>query len=100
MRPNCDRLTQMWYALVCTGLVGLMREGPLKWWLAKGVLLSMFRIMSRSFSLVVTYHNPHNKAKSDGFCVANHTTPIDCAVLACDGCYSFVSFLPQLFVIC
>ncbi|KRZ70579.1 Glycerol-3-phosphate acyltransferase 4, partial [Trichinella papuae] len=32
----------------------------------------------------------HNLAKPGGICVANHTSPIDALVLACDNCYAFV----------
>ena len=32
-----------------------------------------------------------NKARGGGTCVANHTSPIDAIMLACDGNYSFVS---------
>ncbi|CAL1261512.1 unnamed protein product [Larinioides sclopetarius] len=31
-----------------------------------------------------------NKAKGGGICVANHTSPIDVVILACDNCYALV----------
>ena len=85
------RCPQTGYVLVGTLGIGHLPDGRIKQWLANCVFLSMFRIMGRVFSNVVSYHNLHNRPKSDGICVANHTSPIDCIVLAQDGCYSFVS---------
>ena len=34
--------------------------------------------------------NRENMAKGGGICVANHTSPIDVLILACDNCYSMV----------
>ena len=53
--------------------------------------LTCFRILSRSFSGVVTFHNKQHRPKSDGICVANHTTPIDVVVLSCDRSYALVT---------
>jgi len=52
--------------------------------------LTCFRILSRSFSGVVRFHNEQFRPKSDGICVANHTTPIDVVVLSCDRSYALV----------
>ena len=41
------------------------------------------------YSLYFQYRQ--NKARGGGTCVANHTSPIDAIMLACDGNYSFVS---------
>ena len=38
---------------------------------------------------MITYHNPENMPK-DGICVANHTSPIDVLILACDNAYALV----------
>ncbi|XP_069938951.1 glycerol-3-phosphate acyltransferase 3 isoform X3 [Cherax quadricarinatus] len=73
-----------------TYIVGLIPDGPLKRQISRCIFLSSFRLISRGFSGVFTYHNSHNRPRSDGICVANHTTPIDCVVLACDNCYSYV----------
>ena len=53
--------------------------------------LTCFRILSRSFSGVVRFHNEQFRPKSDGICVANHTTPIDVVVLSCDRSYALVT---------
>ncbi|XP_071538151.1 glycerol-3-phosphate acyltransferase 4 isoform X5 [Panulirus ornatus] len=73
-----------------TIIVGLFPDGALKRWMSRCIFLTSFRIIIRSFSGVITFHNCHNRAYSDGICVANHTTPVDVAVLACDNCYSYV----------
>ncbi|KAA0202377.1 hypothetical protein HAZT_HAZT010899 [Hyalella azteca] len=79
------------YLVLGCAVIGQMPDGRIKRWLANCMFLSMFRIMARGFSNVVYYHNTHNRPRSDGICVANHTSPIDCIVLAQDGCFSFVS---------
>ena len=57
-----------------------------------------FRIIARALSNVVTIHNPENKPKTSGFCVANHTSPIDVAILSADCTFSLVRlyFYPTL----
>ncbi|XP_066278090.1 glycerol-3-phosphate acyltransferase 4-like isoform X5 [Branchiostoma lanceolatum] len=57
---------------------------------SKYVSLMCYRILARAFSAVVTYHNKENRAKGGGICVANHTSPIDVIILACDACYAMV----------
>ena len=49
-----------------------------------------FRILARGVSAVVTFHNRENMAKGGGLCVANHTSPIDAILLACDRNYALV----------
>ncbi|KAG7153297.1 Glycerol-3-phosphate acyltransferase 4-like 2 [Homarus americanus] len=73
-----------------TLIVGLFPDGALKRLMSKYLFLVCFRVISRGFSGVITYHNCHNKPRSDGICAANHTTPVDCVVLACDNCYSYM----------
>ncbi|XP_055917842.1 glycerol-3-phosphate acyltransferase 3 isoform X1 [Eupeodes corollae] len=52
-----------------------------------------FRIFARSLSTVITVHNEQYKPKKAGFCVANHTSPIDIAVLSTDCTFSLVIWL-------
>ncbi|XP_055602336.1 glycerol-3-phosphate acyltransferase 3 isoform X1 [Uranotaenia lowii] len=49
-----------------------------------------FRIICRSISAVINFHNKEYKPKNCGFCVANHTTPIDIAILSTDNTYSLI----------
>merc|ERR1719219_3246907 len=48
-----------------------------------------FQILGGVLSAVITYHNSENKPKR-GICVANHTSPIDVVVLACDNAYALI----------
>ncbi|XP_049788972.1 glycerol-3-phosphate acyltransferase 3 isoform X2 [Schistocerca nitens] len=78
----------MWLT-ACTAVVGYVPEGPFKRWLNHRVSIMCFGVLSSALSSVITYHNPENRPKS-GICVANHTSPIDVLVLACDNCYALI----------
>lgn len=52
--------------------------------------VTCYRIMSRAFSAIITYHNKENRAKGGGICVANHTSPIDIIILGTDNTYAMV----------
>ncbi|XP_026318333.1 glycerol-3-phosphate acyltransferase 4 isoform X5 [Hyposmocoma kahamanoa] len=79
----------VWWLLVCTACVGTLPDGPFKQKINYGVSIMCFNFLSRCLSMVITYHNTHNKPKN-GICVANHTSPIDALVLMCDNCYSLI----------
>ncbi|KDR13114.1 hypothetical protein L798_13043, partial [Zootermopsis nevadensis] len=83
---NC--LQVMWLT-ICTGIVGYVPEGKFKRWLNYHVSIMCFGVLSSALSAVITYHNPENRPKC-GICVANHTSPIDVLVLACDNCYALI----------
>ncbi|XP_063216201.1 glycerol-3-phosphate acyltransferase 3 isoform X2 [Bacillus rossius redtenbacheri] len=78
----------MWLT-VCTGIVGYVPDGVFKRWLNRLVSIMCFGVLSSALSAVITYHNPENRPKC-GICVANHTSPIDVLVLACDNCYALI----------
>ena len=42
------------------------------------------------FSAIVTYHNEEYRPRSNGICVANHTSPIDVVILSCNSTFSLV----------
>ncbi|XP_045581785.1 glycerol-3-phosphate acyltransferase 3 isoform X2 [Procambarus clarkii] len=73
-----------------TYILGIIPDDEIKRRMSRCIFLSSFRIIARGFSCVITYHNRHNRPQSDGICVANHTTPVDIVVLACDNCYSYM----------
>lgn len=75
--------------------VGMMSEGETKKSRHYLVYTSCFQILGGAISAVVQYHNPENKPKG-GICVANHTSPIDVLVMACDNAYALVSILCYL----
>jgi len=75
---------------MCMAAVSRLKDGPLKQRLHYQVYTSCFQLLSGAISAVVTYHNPENKP-TRGICVANHTSPIDVLVMACDNAYALVS---------
>ena len=79
----------LWMALGMA-FVGGLRDGEFKRRLHYQVYTSSFQILGGALSAVITYHNPQNRPKQ-GICVANHTSPIDVLVLACDNAYALVS---------
>ncbi|KAJ1526293.1 hypothetical protein ONE63_009445 [Megalurothrips usitatus] len=78
----------MWLT-VCTSIVGYIPEGRFKRWINHRVSIMCFGVLSNALSAVITYHNVENRPQR-GICVANHTSPIDVLVLACDNCYSLI----------
>ena len=56
------------------------------------------QILGGAISAVITYHNPENMPK-DGICVANHTSPIDVLILACDNAYALVREGPRFYYV-
>ncbi|XP_046386863.1 glycerol-3-phosphate acyltransferase 3 isoform X2 [Ischnura elegans] len=77
-----------WLTL-CTAFVGYFPEGQFKRWLNHRVSIMCFGVLSSALSAVITYHNRENLPRG-GICVANHTSPIDVLVLACDNCYALI----------
>ena len=76
--------------------------GLIPWVKARNILYKYaakvsFRIMARAVSADVTFHNRQHKAKNDGICVANHSTPWDAVMLSCDNTYALVSVCRELF---
>ncbi|XP_013174438.1 PREDICTED: glycerol-3-phosphate acyltransferase 4 isoform X1 [Papilio xuthus] len=51
------------------------------------------RILMRSLSCVVFYHDVQHLPKEKGFCVANHTSPIDVIILSYNSYFSLVWWL-------
>ncbi|KAI5706175.1 hypothetical protein M8J75_005558 [Diaphorina citri] len=74
---------------ICTAVVGYVPEGPFKRWLNRHVSIMCFQVLSSALSSVIRYHNRENLPRH-GICVANHTSPIDVLVLACDNCYALI----------
>lgn len=81
---------QLTYLLVTTALIGLLPFQRLRKFLYEYAALTCFRILSRSFSVIVQFHNLENRPRSDGICVANHTTPVDVVILQIDRTYALV----------
>lgn len=88
---------QMVVMVVCTYIVGCLPESKMKHRLNSSVSVFCFDFLSGALSLVCTYHNQENVPRR-GICVANHTTPIDVLVLACDNTYDMVCSLLNPFL--
>ena len=73
--------------------VGGLRDSEFKRWLHDQVYTVSFQILGGALSVVITYHNPSNRPPKQGICVANHTSPIDVLVLACDNAYALVRII-------
>lgn len=75
-----------------TGLVGLVPRRMIKVkkalndWACK----FSFRLLSRVFSAIITYHDEEYKPNGNGICVANHTSPIDVVMLSCNTTFSLI----------
>ena len=76
--------------MVTTSLIPLLPWANVRRWTYNWSALTCFRILSRSLSAVITFHNRDHRPRSDGICVANHTTPIDVFILSCDKTYAMV----------
>ncbi|KAI2810704.1 transferase [Blomia tropicalis] len=76
--------------IFCTATIGCLPDGLYKRQIYWHACLVCFRIMTRAFSGIITFHDRQNMAKPGGITVANHTSPIDVAILASDNCYALV----------
>ena len=62
--------------IICTAAIGCLPDGSLKRSIYWHSSLVCFRVISRAFSGIITFHDKHNMAKPGGITVANHTSPI------------------------
>lgn len=74
-----------------TAVIGCIPDSGFKRWINGRAFVMTFRILARSLSLVITFHNTEFRPKRGGVCVANHTTPIDVMFLSTESCFSLVS---------
>ncbi len=86
---NCCLPFQLIWLTICMVFVGALPEGAFKKRLHYQVYTSCFQILGGAISAVITHHNQENKPVR-GICVANHTSPIDVLVMACDNAYALV----------
>lgn len=76
---------------MATFIVGCVPNGAFKRWLNHWAYTATFRILARSLSVVLTFHNPEYQPRGAGICVANHTTPVDVVIVSTESCFSLVS---------
>ncbi|XP_077289603.1 glycerol-3-phosphate acyltransferase 4 isoform X2 [Arctopsyche grandis] len=74
-------------------LVGHLPPGRVKTALGVYAYKIGFRIMMRSLSGYLRFHNVEYRPKKGGFCVANHTSPIDVILLSSETCFCLVASL-------
>ncbi|XP_005098120.1 glycerol-3-phosphate acyltransferase 3-like [Aplysia californica] len=77
------------YMFFATAFIGFLKEGSIKRQLCYYANMVCFRILCRSFSAVITFHNRENMAKN-GIVVANHTSIVDVFMLSHDNCYAMI----------
>ena len=80
----------MIWLLVSMGIVGYLPDGELKKSLYARCSLMASRILARTFSAIITFHNEENRPQGGGICVANHTSPIDAVILMTDSNFALV----------
>jgi len=83
-------LVGLLYLLLMTSLISLIPLAKLRESLYSYAALTCFRVIARSLSASINFHAKEHRPKSDGICVANHTTPIDVIILSTDRSYSMV----------
>ncbi|XP_063836931.1 glycerol-3-phosphate acyltransferase 4 isoform X2 [Ostrinia nubilalis] len=76
--------------LSTTTLVNFLPEGRIRNFFGRISYKMYMRILIRSLSFVATYHDMQNRPKANGFCVANHTSVIDVAMLSVNTCFSLI----------
>ncbi|XP_072941192.1 glycerol-3-phosphate acyltransferase 4 isoform X2 [Epargyreus clarus] len=74
-------------------LVGCLPAGRVRRSLAAAAYKLSIRVLIRSFGCVTTFHDAEHAPRGNGFCVANHTSPFDVAVLSVNTCFSLVWWL-------
>ncbi|XP_065338561.1 glycerol-3-phosphate acyltransferase 3 isoform X1 [Cloeon dipterum] len=79
----------LWMA-ISTSLISLVPSRRVRRVLNQHAMLITFRLYARSFSAVIDVHNPQFMPRSNGICVANHTTPVDIVMLATNSCFSLI----------
>ncbi|XP_023037774.1 glycerol-3-phosphate acyltransferase 3 isoform X3 [Drosophila willistoni] len=81
------------FAVVTNSIVALIPYRFLRHPLADLSFKITFRLISSSLSALIKFHNKQYKPTTSGFCVANHTTPLDVAILSTDCTFSLVVWL-------
>ncbi|XP_064543647.1 glycerol-3-phosphate acyltransferase 3 isoform X2 [Drosophila montana] len=78
------------FAVVTNTFVALIPYRFLRHPLADLSFKITFRLISSSLSSLIVFHNKQYKPKTSGFCVANHTSPLDVAILSTDCTFSLI----------
>jgi len=88
------RVVVLFFALtslaVFASIVAQFPDGKTKRDIVYHMNVIAFRMMCRSVSAIITYHDRENIPRSGGICVANHTTVIDAVILMQDRPYAIL----------
>ncbi|XP_041968761.1 glycerol-3-phosphate acyltransferase 3 isoform X3 [Aricia agestis] len=79
--------------VVVMSMIGLLPPGRVRRWLGALAYKMSFRTIMRSISCVANFHQTEYMPAANGFCVANHTSPIDVGILSANICFSLVWWL-------
>ncbi|XP_065827645.1 glycerol-3-phosphate acyltransferase 3-like [Oscarella lobularis] len=77
------------WLLFTVALFGCLPKFRYRAALERWCTLIFYRIFGRALSASITIEQTENRAKS-GICVANHTSPVDVAMLSVDNCFALV----------
>ncbi|XP_017839690.1 glycerol-3-phosphate acyltransferase 3 isoform X3 [Drosophila busckii] len=78
------------FAVVTNSFVALLPFRFLRLPLADLSFKITFRLIASSLSTLIKFHNKEYKPSSSGFCVANHTSPLDVAIMSTDCTFSLI----------
>ncbi|XP_032590522.1 glycerol-3-phosphate acyltransferase 3 isoform X1 [Drosophila grimshawi] len=78
------------FTVISNTFVALIPIRFLRTYLAGLCFKITFRLISNSLSALIVFHNKQYKPSTSGFCVANHTTPLDVAILSTDCTFSLI----------
>ncbi|XP_016971387.1 glycerol-3-phosphate acyltransferase 3-like isoform X1 [Drosophila rhopaloa] len=81
------------FAVLSNSIVACLPFRFVRLYLASLSFKITFRLISSSMSSFIKFHNKQYKPTISGFCVANHTSPLDVAILSTDCTYSLVVWL-------
>ncbi|XP_063543618.1 glycerol-3-phosphate acyltransferase 3 isoform X2 [Cydia strobilella] len=77
------------FMLTMTTVTSTLPPGRIQRFIGMMSYIISIRILIRSLSVVIDYHDKQNMPKG-GICAANHTTTIDVAVLSSNQCFSMI----------
>ncbi|KOB74476.1 Glycerol-3-phosphate acyltransferase 4, partial [Operophtera brumata] len=76
--------------IVTTSLVSLLPPGRIRRYFGALSYMISIRTIMRGLSCTIYFHDTQYKPKSNGFCVANHTSPIDVGIVSVNTCFSLI----------
>lgn len=82
-------ITGFVWLILTMSLIGLLPR-KLRYQPYRLTSLMSFRMLSCGITSRLHFHNRQYRAQKGDICVANHTSPLDVVLLACDNCYALV----------